>query len=95
VCQGKRITPTESSSRRGLARNFLIWGPGRRRTAPLPPPMEKLAATGIRGIRNGTTDGLTASEAPRPQGKIPGHASGEQNVSKGNFILIVPLPACG
>jgi len=67
----------------------------RRRTAPLLPPMEKLTATGIRGIRNETTDGLTASEAPRPQGKIPGHASGEQNVSKGNFILIVPSPACG
>jgi hypothetical protein len=25
--------------------------------------------------------------------ELPGHASGEQNVSKGDFIRIVPLPA--
>ena len=24
---------------------------------------------------------------------LPGHASGEQNVSKGSFVHIVPLPA--
>jgi hypothetical protein len=26
--------------------------------------------------------------------RLPGHASGEQNVSKGSFLHIVPLPAC-
>jgi len=25
---------------------------------------------------------------------LPGHASGEQNVSKGSFLHIVPPPAC-
>jgi hypothetical protein len=42
------------------------------------------------------------SEAPRPPRQdgadtagLPGHASGEQNVSKGSFLHIVPLdPTC-
>jgi hypothetical protein len=33
------------------------------------------------------------SEASRQQGGRPGHTSGEQNVSKGSFLDIVPLPA--
>ncbi|KPK22066.1 MAG: hypothetical protein AMK69_20530 [Nitrospira bacterium SG8_3] len=33
-------------------------------------------------------------EAPRRQGGASRARSGEQNVSQGNFILIVPLPAC-
>ncbi len=33
-------------------------------------------------------------EAPRPQGGASRARSGEQNVSQGSLIYIVPLPAC-
>jgi len=44
-----------------------------------------------RGRHGGCSTKLTALSMSNG---LPGHASGEQNVSKGSFVHIVPLPAC-
>jgi hypothetical protein len=31
---------------------------------------------------------------PAHRARLPEHASGEHNVSKGSFVHMVPLPAC-